>query len=173
MQITRRFNKAFLTVFLGLGICLMMMQSVSGQSINFDHFSTGFPLTGAHQNISCESCHVRGIFIGAPRTCSGCHNGSTAPGKSATHINSSNNCDECHNTTSTWGQVDQVDHGAVTGNCSSCHNGTIATGKHQTHIASSNTCDDCHTTTGWIPATFELSQRNRQASNTHSKCKHM
>ena len=122
MPTTRRFNKTFLTVFLGLGICLMMMQSVDAQSVNFDHFSTGFSLTGEHQKVSCESCHIRGIFKGTPGNCDGCHNGSIAPGKSATHINSSNNCDDCHSTSaSAWSSIVQMNHGSVNGTCESCH----------------------------------------------------
>ena len=40
---------------------------------SFDHLSTGFPLSGAHQVARCESCHVRGVFKGTPRQCASCH----------------------------------------------------------------------------------------------------
>ncbi len=73
MPTTERYNKTFLTVFLGLGICMLMMQPVDAQSLDFDHdFETGFPLTGAHQTVSCESCYTIGIFKGTPRQCSRC-----------------------------------------------------------------------------------------------------
>ena len=39
----------------------------------FDHFTTGFPLSGAHVGADCESCHTRGIFVGTPTRCESCH----------------------------------------------------------------------------------------------------
>ena len=39
----------------------------------FDHFTTAFPLEGAHQFAHCESCHVDGQFAGTPVQCAGCH----------------------------------------------------------------------------------------------------
>ncbi|HED17373.1 MAG TPA: hypothetical protein ENI64_11245 [Gammaproteobacteria bacterium] len=76
-----------------------------------------------------------------------------APGKSTSHILSSNTCDDCH-TTVAWKPAN-VDHGSLTGSCSTCHNGVQATGKNNTHIQSNNTCDDCHTTVAWKPANFD------------------
>ena len=61
-------------------------------------------------------------------TCVCCHNGTTATGKTANHIASSNSCDDCH-TTNGWIRR-RFDHSNVTGNCASCHNGTTATGKN-------------------------------------------
>ena len=143
---TRRINKTILTVFFALGLCLLMMQPVDAQSANFDHFSTGFPLTGAHQTTSCESCHIRGIFKGTPRNCDGCHNGSIAPGKSVTHISSLNSCNDCHGTLA-WKPVAQMDHGSVIGTCASCHDGD----QSGAHINTDGTCDSCHNSTAWSP----------------------
>ncbi|MGB8401108.1 hypothetical protein, partial [Bradyrhizobium sp.] len=36
----------------------------SALSTSFNHFSTGFPLTGAHSGVDCTSCHVNGRFKG-------------------------------------------------------------------------------------------------------------
>ena len=33
----------------------------------FDHFSTGFPLTGMHESLDCEKCHVKGVFKNTPK----------------------------------------------------------------------------------------------------------
>ena len=68
---------------------------------SFDHFTTGFPLTGKHQFLDCSSCHIGGMFKGTPLECYLCHNNSRAPGKHPEHMNSSNICDDCH-TTDTW-----------------------------------------------------------------------
>jgi hypothetical protein len=147
MLTTRRFNKILLTVFFTLGLCLLMLATAGAQSLNFDHdFDTGFSLTGSHQTISCESCHIRGIFKGTPRNCDGCHNGSIAPGKSATHISSLNSCNDCHGTLA-WIPVAQMDHGSVIGTCDSCHV------KSSKHISTDGTCDSCHNSTAWSPVT--------------------
>ena len=89
-------------------------------------------------------------------TCSSCHDGAIATGKSVTHINSSSTCVDCHNS-SAWSPVAQMDQwclrSSVIGTCNSCHDGAIATGKSITHINSSGTCDSgtCHNSTAWSP----------------------
>jgi hypothetical protein len=99
-------------------------------------------------------------------TCSSCHNGTTATGKNATHIATTNNCDACH-TTTTWTTA-VVDHTAVMGTCSSCHNGTTATGKNATHIVTTAECNTCHTTTAWTPASFDHSGISGSCSTCHN-----
>ena len=119
----------------------------------FDHASTGFPLTDAHKHLACEECHTRGIFQGTPRQCAACHTqGGYVPASTrpATHIRTLNACEDCHRATG-WTPVIRVDHGATRGSCNSCHNGTTAGGKPATHIATANTCDNCHRTTAWSP----------------------
>ena len=44
-----------------------------GVGAGFDHFRTGFPLTGGHERVRCESCHIRGLFKGTPSQCKTCH----------------------------------------------------------------------------------------------------
>ncbi len=65
--------------------------------------------------------------------CSSCHEGTISTGKSAIHINSSDTCDDCHNS-SAWSPVAQMDHGSVIGNCNSCHDRTISTGQYTIDI---------------------------------------
>jgi hypothetical protein len=73
MYTHRNFISAFLIIILVLGICLLMIAPAGAQSLDFDHdFETGFPLTGVHQTVSCESCHTSGIFKGIPRQSSRC-----------------------------------------------------------------------------------------------------
>ncbi|MEW8283341.1 MAG: hypothetical protein AB2767_12930, partial [Candidatus Thiodiazotropha taylori] len=71
-------------------------------------------------------------------------------GKSANHLPTNAQCDDCHTSTSNWLSV-TFDHSGVTGNCNSCHNGTIATGTPQGHFVTTQQCDVCHTTNGWLP----------------------
>lgn len=123
-------------------------------STDFDHFTTGYELTGEHRIIPCEACHVDAVFVGTPTDCAGCHAvGSriAATGKPATHIPGSDNCLDCH-TTSAWAPA-RFTHEGIVDNCGSCHNGTTATGKTPDHISTTNMCEACHVVTGWIPAT--------------------
>ncbi|RME33443.1 MAG: cytochrome C, partial [Gammaproteobacteria bacterium] len=107
----------------------------------------------------CESCHnighwipIHGVDHGEVRgTCVSCHNGNRAPGKSAHHIPSNNQCENCH-TTDSW-RTGSFDHSGVTANCSACHNGGIEQGKNSGHIASSERCESCHSPRGWKPVT--------------------
>jgi hypothetical protein len=122
-------------------------------TVAFDHLSTGFELDGVHRDLPCESCHLNAVFKGTPRTCGLCHiTGSVynATPKTRTHIQSSNNCEACHNTISFRPDV-HFDHREVMGACVSCHNGTIAQGKGPTHPQTSDACDACHTVMSWNP----------------------
>lgn len=119
---------------------------------NFDHFNTGFPLSGAHVRTGCEDCHLQGLFRGTPKNCTGCHNGQQAPGKGTRHIVSDHNCDNCH-TTFNW-KSSMVDHNSVKGKCENCHNGFQAPGKHARHINTTASCESCHSTIAWEQAFF-------------------
>ena len=81
--------------------------------------------------------------------CYSCHNGSTATGKSISHVTSGNVCEDCHSTTA-WIPA-QFNHDNLTTNCSTCHNGVTATGKTQNHFITSVECDTCHRTNFWLP----------------------
>ncbi|MDH5288134.1 MAG: hypothetical protein OEX23_16045, partial [Betaproteobacteria bacterium] len=88
-----------------------------------------------------------------PGSCATCHNGTTARGKPATHVPTTQACDTCHRTTA-WIPATFSHTGVTPGGCATCHNGTTARGKPATHIATTLSCDSCHRTTAWIPATF-------------------
>ncbi len=129
-----------LLLSLSLGFSIQAAEPDGG----FDHFSTGFPLTGKHEFIDCSSCHSFGQFVGTPRECYQCHNGSRADGKNPQHPPSSNLCDDCH-TVYIWSGA-TYDHGDVHGECQNCHNNSIAIGKSASHIATTEICEDCHNT---------------------------
>ncbi len=83
--------------------------------------------------------------------CSSCHDGTTAVGKHPTHIDSGNNCDDCH-TSVAWVPAN-FDHADIVDNCFSCHNGADATGKGPLHVQTTNVCEDCHSSSVWTPVT--------------------
>ncbi|MFZ6820663.1 cytochrome c3 family protein, partial [Undibacterium sp. Ji22W] len=71
--------------------------------------------------------------------CASCHNGSTAAGKSATHIPTTAQCDSCHTSGfSTWTSP-KMNHAGMAGTCSTCHSGAYvaqnALTKPATHIS--------------------------------------
>ena len=117
----------------------------------FNHDETNFPLDFRHSLVTCESCHVEGVFIGTPRQCASCHSNSgriKASAPSSQHIRVVGDCDYCH-TPTLWSSVIRVDHAAVNGSCATCHNDVIAEGKNPGHVPSSNICDACHITLSW------------------------
>src|SRR5882672_6238886 len=78
----------------------------------FDHLTTGYELTGAHRNVSCESCHVNATFKGTPRECATCHTqGSqvSAAAKPSNHVLSTERCADCH-TTAAFLPATRFDH---------------------------------------------------------------
>ncbi len=135
---------------------VLMSIGNSQAETNFDHSTTGFQLTGQHNFLPCESCHLRGIFKGLPDTCEGCHESFSQIGgslKPLTHVPTRAACDDCH-TDNSWTVV-RMDHAEIIQPCITCHDGLQYTGKPIDHIESSDTCDDCHIQVAWIPARFD------------------
>ncbi|RLD21568.1 MAG: hypothetical protein DRI69_03700 [Bacteroidetes bacterium] len=149
----------------------------------FDHNMTGFPLTGAHISVDCNSCHEQ-EFEGTSTICVDCHNmdfdESTNPNHGA--LNLSTDCVMCHTTAPDWNPAtfDNHDdfyilagaHVAIANDCAACHNGDYNStpgtcfGCHESdynetaepnHMVAqfSTECATCHTENTWIPSTFD------------------
>jgi predicted CXXCH cytochrome family protein len=88
--------------------------------------------------------------------CSECHNGALAVGKSAFHVPTVLECDNCHDTTSFFalGADGSFDHTGITSGCAACHNGISAIGMTDTaiHQNSNGECELCHNTTDFADA---------------------
>ncbi|MBI3569486.1 MAG: hypothetical protein HY082_00020 [Gammaproteobacteria bacterium] len=128
------------------------------RNVHFDHVKTGFPLTGAHVQVPCETCHIHGTFKGTPKNCETCHTpGSriqTASIKPPNHIPTQQACNQCHSSTASW-KVARFTHAGVTPHqCGQCHNNSFAPGKPAMHPATTQPCDTCHRTTTWMSAAF-------------------
>ena len=123
----------------------------------FDHLKTGFPLSGAHVTVTCETCHMGGILKGTPTTCAGCHSIGSRVGatpKSVNHVQTSNSCETCHSSATSF-QVATFKHTGITSGCASCHNGTTAPGKSANHVQTSASCETCHkSATSFLGASF-------------------
>ena len=106
----------------------------------FDHFRTGFPLTGGHNQVGCGSCHQNGVFAGTPRRCASCHDRVRATGMPGNHVVTSAACDDCH-TTRQW-SITAFNHANVATRCASCHNGLQSSGKPANHLTTTADCSD-------------------------------
>ena len=76
---------------------MLLLASPAEAQQSFDHFTTGFHLDGAHQNVSCDRCHSGAVFEGTNPTCAGCHSQIglvQATMKPPNHISSSALCRE-------------------------------------------------------------------------------
>jgi len=151
-------NKYFLRSITSLSLFILLsywhnsIAAVTPQS-DFDHSVTGFPLSGAHENLDCVVCHTGGVFSELPTNCEDCHDNFFAPGKSVSHIPTTQSCAACH-TTVGFGlfAAASFDHSLFIGTaCISCHDGVAATGKSSSHIKSSDACETCHSVLAWSP----------------------
>lgn len=142
-----------------IGICSSCHNNVIASGKSATHINT---------TNTCDACHQPGPTPWMPvqasavdhghviGTCVSCHNNSIVPGKSASHMPTTDVCEACHQVPpSGWTPVTAAafDHNEIMGVCSGCHDGVIATGKDIGHIPTVAECDVCHTTTAWIPAT--------------------
>jgi hypothetical protein len=100
------------------------------------HNRTSFPLSGAHQQLSCESCHpddVGGAYSTQPTECIACHAADYTAPQFVDHVTTgfSTECQECH-TTLAWPHSVSFDHVTYASGyelvgrhaeirCSSCH----------------------------------------------------
>ena len=151
-----------ISISLFLTYAMMMLApaayaQVAKPSIDFNHMKTGFPLTGTHARVECETCHVGGLFRGTPTNCEGCHTPGRrvlAPVKSISHMPTTEACNTCHlNAVSFLGA--RFNHiGVLPKGCASCHNGKTAPGKPNGHVVTTLPCDTCHRTSAWLPSGF-------------------
>lgn len=107
------------------------------------HASAGFPLTGAHLQAPCQSCHRNdqgGSFAPLPHDCIACHRQDVAAATEPNHVAAGfpTNCQECH-TPVTWTGGVAFDH-------ASAANGFALVGAHALLR-----CQDCH-----MPPNFAL-----------------
>ncbi len=125
--------------------CESCHTSTDWQPTLFDHATIGFPLTGAHAEITCNACHAdTPVFPAAPTECASCHQQDDVhQGAFGTE------CSSCHST-SLWTQT-KFDH-ASTGfllkgahaslSCASCHDEEADDGNAMQSLGT--TCNACH-----------------------------
>ena len=121
------------------------------------HSRTSFPLTGAHRQVTCESCHVSdqgGAYSARDTECSSCHMGDYDTAVSVDHLGLGypTSCVECHSTIS-WNDTPAFDHLTLSRGfellgahnflrCASCH---VVPGMELLFSpADQNDCVACH-----------------------------
>ncbi len=149
--------------------CAACHTSATWEEATFDHNLTNFPLTGGHERVECEACHLNNVFKGTSQDCYACHQ------QDDTHNGEfGQDCAVCHIPVN-WEEA-TFDHAltsfSLTGGheqveCEACHLNNVFKGTPQdcyachlepfSHLGMFGTiCLDCHTTTAWIPATYNL-----------------
>ncbi len=150
----------------------------------YDH-NQYYPLTGAHLDVSCSSCHTNG-YPGTPTNCFACHETNYNQTTNPNHVELglSNDCETCHTTAPGWKPAlfdIHNDYYPLTGahtttscnechtngypgtptNCFACHETDFnqTTNPNHTDASFSTNCDECHTTNpGWTPVNFDHDQ---------------
>ena len=157
----------------------------------FNHASTNFQLTGAHQGADCLSCHSKG-FAGTAMDCYSCHKAVFDGAPLHNSIGISIACETCH-TTELWvpSTFDHKNTGfELTGGhskvklCSECHYGKVQDAKaeciscHQVQydVAPNHKtkaypldCKICHNFDSWGNALFDHSLLNFPLTGAHAK----
>ena len=175
--------------------CVTCHTETAWRGAPFDHNTTQFPLTGAHQAATCTSCHSDGVYRGKPTTCVSCHRPDYAKTTTPPHAAAAfaTTCTSCHTTTRWQGAVfdhnttqfpltgghqavacaschgDGVYHGKST-NCVTCHRADYDKTSTPPHAAAafSTTCTTCHTgTTTWQGANFNHSTTQFPLTGAH------
>jgi hypothetical protein len=160
----------------------------------FSHGTTRFPLTGAHQAATCNSCHVNNQYQNLPMTCWDCHATDFNTTMNPNHVTGqfSHDCTQCHSTTG-WSPA-SFNHNTtlfpltgahiatacqschVNGNyqlhytdCYQCHQTRFAQPTNPNHVLGnfSHDCTPCHTTSVWMPSTFNHSSTQFPLTGAH------
>ena len=160
--------------------CASCHKTTTWTDATFDHSRTQFKLTGAHAGVTCQKCHIGGLFKGTPTTCSSCH------AKPSSHTSAfAGSCATCHSTKA-WKPATfnhNQTHFKLTGAhvgaacqkchtsshfsdastaCSSCH------AKPSSHTSAfAGNCSTCHSTKAWKPATFNHNQTHFKLTGAH------
>jgi hypothetical protein len=177
--------------------CSTCHNTTTWLQVNFNHGAfTGFPLTGAHVNVPCTSCHVNNNYTNIPKDCAGCHLKDYQKTTNPNHaqVGFPTDCSICHSTV-TWLNA-TFDHSktgfALTGahahlQCQACHgngqftklNPACATCHLKDYQGTNNpphlqvgfptTCEVCHSTSAWQPATFDHNKTKFPLTGFHVK----
>jgi NMD protein affecting ribosome stability and mRNA decay len=167
--------------------------TASWSSASFDHNKTGFPLTGAHVNTPCASCHVNNNYNITDTSCVSCHLKDFQGAANPNHVQAGfpQTCQQCHSTANWNASFDHATTGFpltgahtslqcsqchVNGNysltdasCVSCHLNDYQTAANPNHVQAGfpQTCQQCHSTANWN-ASFDHSTTGFPLTGAHT-----
>ncbi len=181
--------------------CSLCHTTVAGWGgATFNHTTqTSFPLTGAHVNVACNTCHKNNVFAGLSTACYSCHATDYANTTNPNHAAAGfpQDCSVCHTTVAGWGGATfthPTTPFALTGAhttvaCNLCHINnnftTTPTDCYSCHAADYNgttnpnhksagfptTCATCHqVVAGWAGATFNHTYFPTNHGNANGIC---
>jgi len=143
----------------------------------------GSHTTVAKATYQCDECHS---FIGwiparykhnTSAACSSCHNNTIAVGKPGGHVATTDECNQCHTTTTSWlpalgaKPTNHIPYNAGV-HCSSCHvGGSVVTGA-TLHAYVSSVCKTCHDSNSpsYLGVTGKKRLGSHEGSNTSQDC---
>ncbi|MBI5214695.1 MAG: hypothetical protein HY960_02975 [Ignavibacteriae bacterium] len=162
--------------------CQSCHTTTNWQTTTFDHTTTTFALTGAHQVVLCSSCHTNNNFQLTYTNCYQCHQADFQQVTTPNHVagNFNQTCQPCHSTTA-WKPAtfnhdgtsfpltgrhaysqcqschENGNYNLTYSNCVQCHQTDFQQATNPNHQTSSfnENCVSCHSTDGWSPASFD------------------
>lgn len=152
-------------------VCTDCHRETTWADAHYAHeIESGYPLTGAHNELMCASCHVGEVYVETPNECVGCHR------EDDEHMGTNGReCQDCH-TTADWADTLfdhflRTDFALMGGHaglaCESCHEGNkleeqlspVCSACHledDAHDGINGTeCADCHRVTEWLDVKFD------------------
>ena len=161
--------------------CEICHTTANWNATNFNHATTGWPLTGAHAAVQCSQCHINGNYNISTTGCVSCHLKDFQGTNNPNHVSSGfpQQCDVCHNTAA-WSPASfnhnntsfpltgahtsvpcaschvNNNYTTVPTDCFSCHKTDYQATNSPNHVSAGfpTTCATCHTTSTWLGATF-------------------
>ncbi len=123
----------------------------------FVHSSTGFPLSGRHDETSCLSCHEEGFFS-TNGECFSCHIEDYDATTDPVHIQQIypiTDCADCHDA-SRWTES-FYSHSPLPESCNICHLSNLLEANESVpgHYTLPNQCNECHIPNDWEDMTFD------------------
>lgn len=128
--------------------CEQCHRPVGWTATRFDHgAATRMPLSGAHAQLSCQSCHANGNFRSAQSACISCHQEDYQSAREPNHVAAGfpTTCESCHRASDTTFDQARFDHQSsfplvgqhATQACAACHKGNVYRG-------TARDCVGCH-----------------------------
>ncbi len=128
--------------------CEQCHRPVGWTAVRFDHGAfTGMPLSGAHQQLGCVSCHRTNNFRQSDSACVTCHQQDYQSAREPNHVAAGfpTTCETCHRASDTSFNLATFNHQAsfplvgqhATQACASCHKGNVYRG-------TARDCVGCH-----------------------------